>query len=83
MLSGGYDVDFVQNTPYGAGASEEAKAAAEAAKADIKAKKPVYAGPLKDNTGKEVIAAGAAHAPYDPWIDGINFLVEGVVGSIT
>jgi simple sugar transport system substrate-binding protein len=83
MLSGGYDVDFVQNTPYGAGASDEAKAAAEAAKAEIKAKKPYYVGPLKDNTGKEVIAAGAAYAPYDPWIDGINFLAEGVVGSIT
>jgi basic membrane protein A and related proteins len=83
MLSGGYDLDFVQNTPYGAGASEEAKAAAEAAKADLKAKKPYYVGPLKDNTGKEVIAAGASHAPYDTWIDGINFLAEGVVGSIT
>jgi basic membrane protein A len=83
MMSGGYDVDFVQNTPYGAGASEEAKAAAEAAKAEIKAKSPVYVGPLKDNTGKEVIAAGTSHAPYDPWIDGVNFLVEGVVGSIT
>ena len=40
MLSGGYDLDFVQNTPYGAGASDAAKAAAEAAKAEIKAKKP-------------------------------------------
>jgi simple sugar transport system substrate-binding protein len=83
MLSGGYDVDFVQNTPYGAGATEEAKTAADAAKAEIKAKKPVYVGPLKDNTGKEVIAAGASHAPGDPWIDGVNFLVEGVTGSIT
>jgi len=83
MLAGGYDLDFVQNTPYGAGATDAAKAAADAAKVEMKAKKPYYVGPLKDNTGKEVIAAGASHAPYDPWIDSINFLAEGVVGSIT
>jgi simple sugar transport system substrate-binding protein len=83
FLSGGYDLDFVQNTAYGAGATPEAIAAADAAKAELKAKKPYYVGPLKDNTGKEVIPAGTAYAPYDPWIDQINFLVEGVVGSIT
>ena len=31
----------------------------------MKALKPVFVGPLKDNTGKEVIAAGTEHAPYD------------------
>ena len=30
-----------------------------------------------------VIAAGNEHAPYDPWLDSIDFLLEGVVGSIT
>ncbi|MEZ0215146.1 MAG: BMP family ABC transporter substrate-binding protein [Xanthobacteraceae bacterium] len=83
MVSGGYDKDFVQNTPYGAGATPEAIKAADAAKAEITAKKPIYVGPLKDNKGNEVIAAGAVHAPYDPWIDQINFLVEGVSGSVT
>jgi simple sugar transport system substrate-binding protein len=83
FVTGGYDLDFVQNTAYGAGATPEAIAAADAAKADLKAKKAYYVGPLKDNTGKEVIAAGTEHAPYDPWIDQINFLAEGVVGSIT
>jgi simple sugar transport system substrate-binding protein len=83
MLAGGYDLDFVQNTPYGAGATDAAKAAADAAKVEMKAKKPYYVGPLKDNTGKEVIAAGQSHAPYDPWIDNINFLAEGVIGSVT
>ncbi|MBZ9938479.1 BMP family ABC transporter substrate-binding protein [Mesorhizobium sp. BR1-1-16] len=83
FLSGGYDLDFVQNTPYGAGATPEAIKAADAAKVEMKAKVPVFVGPLKDNTGKEVIPAGTSHAPYDPWIDQINFLVEGVTGSIT
>ncbi|MDR3495814.1 MAG: BMP family ABC transporter substrate-binding protein [Ancalomicrobiaceae bacterium] len=83
MLSGGYDLDFVQNTAYGAGATPEAIKAADAAKAEMKAKKPYYVGELKDNKGNVVIAAGKSYAPYDPWIDSINFLADGVVGSIS
>jgi simple sugar transport system substrate-binding protein len=83
FVRGGYDKDFVQNTPYGAGASPQAIAAADAAKADMKALKPVFVGPLKDNAGKEVIAAGTSHPPYDVWLEKTNYLVEGVVGSIT
>ncbi len=83
FVRGGYDKDYVQNTAYGAGASPAAIAAADTAKADIKALKPIFVGPLKDNTGKEVIAAGTEHKPYDVWLEQTNFLVEGVVGSIT
>ena len=83
FVRGGYDKDFVQNTPYGAGASPEATKAADAAKIDMKALKPVFVGPMKDNKGKEVIAAGASHAPYDVWLEQMDFLVDGVVGSIT
>ena len=83
FVRGGYDKDYVQNTAYGAGATPEAIAAADAAKAEVKALKPVFVGPLKDNTGKEVIAAGADHPPYDVWLEQTNYLVEGVVGSIT
>ena len=39
FLSGGYDLDFVQNTPYGAGATPEAIEAADAAKVEMRAKK--------------------------------------------
>ncbi len=83
MMAGGYDLDFVQNTPYGAGATPEAIKAADAAKAEIKAKKAYYVGELKDNKGNVVIPAGTSYAPYAPWIDSINFLVEGVQGSTT
>src|SRR5579872_5534749 len=47
FTAGGIESDMVQNTPFGAGASEEAKKAATAAIADLKAKKPIYVGPLK------------------------------------
>jgi simple sugar transport system substrate-binding protein len=83
FVRGGYDKDYVQNTPYGAGASPAAIKAADAAKADMKALKPIFVGPIKDNTGKEVIAAGTSHAPYDVWLEQTNYLIDGVVGSIT
>ena len=45
--------DMVQNTPFGAGAAEEArKAAATAAIADLKAKKPIYVGPAEGQQGQ-------------------------------
>jgi basic membrane protein A len=83
FVRGGYDKDYVQNTAYGAGASEAAIAAADAAKADMAALKPVFVGPLKDNEGNVVIAAGEEHPPYDVWLEQTGYLVEGVVGSIT
>ena len=81
MLSGGYDVDMVQNTPFGAGASEEARKAGMAAIADLKAKKPIYVGPLKDNKGKIVI--DKSYDNTDPYLDKMDYLLEGVVGSLT
>ena len=52
-----------------------------AAIADLKAKKPIYVGPLKDNKGKVVI--DKAYDNLDPYLDEMNYLLEGVVGSIT
>ncbi len=83
FVRGGYDKDYVQNTAYGAGATPEAIKAADAAKADLKALKPIFVGPMKDNKGKEVIASGKVYAPYDVWLEQMSFLADGVVGSIT
>ena len=82
MVAGGYEADMVANSPFGAGASEEARKAATAAIADLKAKKSIYVGPLKDNkTGKVVI--DKSYDNLDPFLDQMNYLLEGVVGSIT
>jgi len=81
MVVGGYDNDMVRNTPYGAGATPEAIAAADAAIASLKEKKPIYVGPLKDNNGNVVI--DKTYDNYDPYLDGMNYLLEGVIGSIT
>jgi simple sugar transport system substrate-binding protein len=81
MVSGGYESDMVQNTPFGAGAGEAARKAATQAIADLKAKKPIYVGPLKDNKGNVVITK--TYENLDPFLDQMNYLLEGVVGSIT
>lgn len=81
IVVGGYDNDMVRNTPFGAGATPEAIKAAEAAIAGLKEKKPIYVGPLKDNKGNVVI--DKTYDNYDPYLDGMDYLLEGVVGSIT
>lgn len=78
---GGYDKDMVQSSPFGAGATEEAKAAAEKAAAAVKGGAPIFVGPLKDNTGKTVIEGTLGL--YDGALWGTDYLLEGIVGSIT
>ena len=41
----------------------------------------IYKGPLKDNTGKVVIAAGVEQKQTDIELEKMNYLVEGVVGK--
>jgi simple sugar transport system substrate-binding protein len=36
---------------------------------------------LKDNTGKEVIAAGVSQGQTDIVLESMSYLVEGVVGA--
>jgi basic membrane protein A and related proteins len=78
---GGYDKDMVQSSPFGMGATEEAKAAVAKAIGAMKAGEPIFVGPLKDNTGKLVIEKTLGL--YDPSLWQTNYLIEGVVGSIT
>jgi simple sugar transport system substrate-binding protein len=81
MMVGGYEADMVQNTPFGAGATPAARTAATEAIAYLKARKPIYIGPLKDNKGKVVI--DKTYDNLDPFLDKMDYLLDGVVGSIT
>jgi basic membrane protein A and related proteins len=78
---GGYDKDLVKSTAFGAGADDAAKAAVTAAIADMKAGKPIFVGGVKDNKGN-VISAKTVDL-YDGSLWGTNYLIEGVIGSIT
>ena len=40
----------------------------------------VWTGPIKDNSGKEVLAAGTV--ADDAFLRGINFYVNGIEGTV-
>jgi basic membrane protein A len=83
LVRGGFSSGFVKLSPYGAAVKAELKAKADEAKAALTAGTlVVYQGPLKDNAGKEIIAAGAKQLQTDIALESMNYLVEGVKGKL-
>ncbi len=41
----------------------------------------IIKGPLKDNKGKEVVAAGKAYPETAIELESMDYLVEGVIGT--
>jgi simple sugar transport system substrate-binding protein len=83
FVRGGLKDGFVKTSPYGSMVSEAARKNADAIKAKMMAGTfDVYAGELKDNTGKVQIPKGSALKLTDPVLEGMNYLVEGVLGKI-
>jgi basic membrane protein A and related proteins len=83
LVRGGFSSGFVKLSPYGAAVKDELKAKADAAKSALTAGTlVVYQGPLKDNAGKEIIAAGAKQIQTDIALESMNYLVEGVKGKL-
>jgi simple sugar transport system substrate-binding protein len=83
FMRGGIKDGFVKMSPYGKGVSEAARKQADAIKAAMmKGEYVIFKGPLKDNTGKEVIASGTALQQTDPVLEQMSYLVEGVLGKI-
>jgi basic membrane protein A len=83
LVRGGFKEGFIKMSPYGAAVSADAKAKAdEAVKKFTDGTMVVYAGPLKDNTGKEVIAAGTSQGQRDIALESMGYLVDGVKGSV-
>jgi basic membrane lipoprotein Med (substrate-binding protein (PBP1-ABC) superfamily) len=80
-IRGGIESGYLTLAAYGPSVTADTKAKIEKAKADIIAGKlAIFAGPLKDNTGKEVIPAGKAGGIE--LLDTTNWLVEGVIGQV-
>lgn len=83
LVRGGLKEGFCKLSPYGPAVSSAAKQAAEAAKAKfMDGSMVIYQGGLKDNNGKELIPAGQQLKQQDPKLEQMNYLVEGVIGSI-
>jgi basic membrane protein A len=83
FLRGGLKDGFVKPSAYGKAVSDAARKQADAAKAQMmKGDFVIFKGPLKDNTGKTVIAAGVAQKQTDVVLEQMNYLVEGVIGKV-
>jgi simple sugar transport system substrate-binding protein len=82
-VRGGLKDGFVKMSAYGPAVTDAAKKQADVVKAQMMAGSfDIFKGPLKDNKGKEVIAAGQVQKQTDLKLEQMNYLVEGVVGSV-
>ena len=82
FLRGGLKDGYVKMSAYGPTVTDAAKKNAEEVKAKMIAGTfDIFKGPLKDNKGKEVIAAGKVVKQTDLALESMNYLVEGVNGS--
>jgi len=83
FLRGGLKEGFVKMSPYGPAVPAQGKKMANAIKAKMmKGGYTIFKGPLMDNTGKVVIAAGVSQGQQDVALEQMNYLVAGVIGSI-
>ena len=83
FVRGGLKDGFVKTSAYGPAVSEAARKNADAVKAKMVAGSfDIFAGEMKDNTGKVVIPKGKVFKQTDVELEGMNYLLEGVVGKI-
>lgn len=82
LVRGGLKEGVVKSSPYGVAVSEKAKKHADEVRAALTdGSKVIYKGPIKDNSGKIVVPAGTEYAQTDIWLESMDWLVEGVIGS--
>ncbi|MFG6490217.1 BMP family ABC transporter substrate-binding protein [Roseateles sp. BYS78W] len=83
FVRGGLKEGFVKSSPYGSAVPEGGRKQAEAVRAQmLKGGFDIFKGELKDNTGKVVIPAGKVFKQTDMELEGMNYLVEGVIGKV-
>jgi basic membrane protein A len=83
LVRGGLKEGYVKLSPYGEAVSADARKKADEAKAGLIAGTLViFKGPLKSNTGKEILAAGASRGQTDLELEKMDYLVEGVKGAL-
>jgi simple sugar transport system substrate-binding protein len=83
ILRGGLKEGFCKLSDYGPAVSAETKQAADDAKAKfMDGSMVIYKGEIKDNQGNVVIAANEELKQQDPKLEEMNYLVEGVLGSV-
>lgn len=82
FLRGGLREGFVKMSAWGPSVSPKAKAAGDQALSAIRQGTAIFRGPLKDNKGATVIPAGTTLEMTNVELEKMNWLVEGVLGTI-
>ena len=84
FVRGGLAEGFVKTSAYGPAVSQAARTHTDAVKAQImKGNFALFKGPLKDNTGKVVVPAGKEYVETAIELESMDYLVEGVHGSLS
>src|ERR1700728_1274664 len=79
---GGLKEQLVKVSPYGPMVSEAARKQADEVKARLTSGDYViFKGPVADNKGKTVIAAGVSRGQTDAELEKMDYLVDGVIGA--
>jgi basic membrane protein A and related proteins len=79
---GGLKEGLVKVSPYGDMVAQAARKHADDVKAKLTAGSYViFKGPISDNKGKTVIAAGIERGQTDAELEKMDYLVEGVIGA--
>jgi basic membrane protein A len=82
FVRGGLADGFIKMSALGPAVSDAGRAQFEATKAQIVAGGfAAIKGPINDNTGKQIAAAGQSFVETDVAIESMDYLVEGVLGS--
>ncbi|MCU0868661.1 MAG: BMP family ABC transporter substrate-binding protein [Burkholderiales bacterium] len=82
-LRGAMAQDYVRLSPFGPGASAKARDATTTALAELASgKRALWPAGLKDQNGKVRIAAGKPLAISDPVLEQIDWLAEGILGTV-
>lgn len=82
FVRGGLADGFIKMSPLGPAVSDAARKQYDATKAEIMAGGfAAIKGPLKDNAGNVIAAAGQSFVEDDIALESMNYLVEGVIGS--
>ena len=82
FIRGGIKEGVVRMSPYADQVGAGARKAADAAKAKfMDGSMVIFKGPLNDNEGKVILPAGKSMVQTAPELEGMNYLVEGVIGN--
>jgi simple sugar transport system substrate-binding protein len=83
FVRGAFKEGIIKTSAYTAAVPAAARKQADDVKAKLTAGTYViFKGPLKDNTGKQVIAAGEERRQTDVRLEQMNWLAKGVIGTV-